>query len=351
MSAFSSSRGSVAARTALIFQLSHDGIEAFSECATEEKISSMGEDNASALRVVKKALGRKSPGEAPNPTVLFQASKRVRGNQMAKAAVEMLLWDYKAKAEGMPLDAILGSSRGYADAGIALGLGQVEDVKSRIGDALGRGYRRIKVKIERKGAVERLKQIRDSFPDIPLSADANGCFRLRRDLAILRRIDRFGLRYLEQPFGHPDLTDHSKLAKEVSTPICLDESVTSLETAREAIDLEAAKVINIKPGRVGGLRVSMEIARMARNARLSVWVGGMLETGVGRSFNVALASQSLVDLPGDTSPNDRYFAQDVVKNPFVMRNGRIKPNPGPGIGVRIDREFLSGVTVRSWEIF
>ncbi len=351
LSVFSSSRGSVAARSALILQLSQDGVEAFSECVTEKEVSSTGEDNASALRLIRKVLGGKIRGHPPSPTVFLQVAKRVRGNPMAKAAVEMLLWDYEAKAAGRPLDEVLGDSRGYADAGIALGLVPVGELITRIDEALGRGYRRIKVKIDRKSALERLGQIRDSFPEIRLSADANGCFTLRRDIATLKRIDKFDLQYLEQPLAPPGLFGHSKLAEKVSTPICLDESVTTLESAEEAIGLGAARVINIKPGRVGGLHVAMDITRIAREAGVNVWVGGMLETGVGRAFNVALASQRQVDLPGDTSPNDRYFERDIVKNPFAMRDGRVKPNQGPGIGVKMDGEFLRTVTVGSWKVF
>jgi len=338
------------ARNALILQLVHDGTEAFSECVTDETPSCTHEDNSSALQTIKEVIGARVRGEPPAPGEFLKAAEGVSGNQMAKAAVEMLLWDYRAKVEGLPLDRVLGGSRGYAEAGIALGLGREKEVESRIGDALERGYKRIKVKIDRKGALETLKGARDAFPEIPLSADANGCFELGRDLATLKRIDRFGLQYLEQPLGFDDLSDHSMLAKEISTPICLDESVTTLERAEEVLDIGAAKVINIKPGRVGGLTVAMEIAKRARARRAHVWVGGMLETGIGRAFNVALASQRLVDFPGDTSPNDRYFARDLVNNPFEMEGGRIRPNRGAGIGVELDRDLLAKVTLRSWKV-
>jgi O-succinylbenzoate synthase len=270
---------------------------------------------------------------------------------MAKAAVEMLLWDYRAKVDGAPLDETLGGSRGYADAGVAIGLGSEGEVRGRVNAALERGYKRVKVKIDRRGAYGTLGAIRDAFPDIPLSADANACFELPRDMAVLKRIDRFGLQYLEQPLGYEDLAGHSALAKEMSTPICLDESVTTLERASKALEIGAASVINVKPGRVGGLTVAMEIARLARAGGAHVWVGGMLETGVGRAFNVALASQREVDYPGDTSPNDRYFERDLAKNPFRMRGGKVRPNRGKGIGVELDQDFLASVTLRSWKVF
>ena len=351
ISAFSSSGGTMLERNALILQLAHGGTEALSECVTEETPSCTGEDNKTALRVIRDVLaGPVRPGP-PSPQRFLDAVEGVKGHQMAKAAVEMLLWDYRAKVDGVPLDEALGGSRGYADAGIAIGLGREGDVRARVGAALERGYKRIKVKIDREGAFKTLAAVRDAFPEIPLSADANACFELPRDIAALRRIDRFELQYLEQPLGYDDLPDHSRLAKEISTPICLDESVTTLERAREALETGAAKVINIKPGRVGGLKVSMEIARLARAMGAHVWVGGMLETGVGRAFNVALASQREVDYPGDTSPNDRYFERDLAKNPFKMRGGRVRPNGGRGIGVELDRDLLASVTLKSWKVF
>jgi len=350
LSAFSNRSGTVLARSALILQLTHDGAEAYSECVTDEAVSSTGEDNVTAVRAIKGALGEWLRGEPPSPEDFIAASRGVKGHRMAKAAIEMLLWDYVAKVKGLPIDRLLGQSRGYAEAGIALGLGGGVETRSMIEGALKRGYKRIKVKVDRK-AFERLKRVREAFPEIPLSADANGCFELRRDLAALKRLDRFELQYLEQPLGHADLLGHSRLAKEISTPICLDESVTTIEGAKEALRLKAARVINVKPGRVGGLSVAIEIARIARNGGAHVWVGGMLETGVGRAFNVALASQKRVDYPGDTSPNDRYFQRDLVKNPFAMEDGQVKPNPGSGIGVDLDRDFLASVTRRTWKIF
>jgi o-succinylbenzoate synthase len=350
LSAFSNSGGTTVARNALILQLAHGGTEALAECVTDEAPSCTGEDNATALRVIRDALAGSLSPHPPTPAEFLSGAEKVKGNQMAKAAVEMLLWDYQAKASGLSLDAALGGSRGYADTGIAIGLGREEEVVSWVGAAVERGYRRVKVKIDRKGAVRTLRAVRDAFPEIPLSADANACFSLRKDLKLLKGIDRFGLEYLEQPLGFDALADHSRLAEEVSTPICLDESVTTLEGAREALEMGAASVINVKPGRVGGLSVAMEIVRLARKSKAHVWVGGMLETGVGRAFNVALASQRLVDYPGDTSPNDRYFDRDLVENPFEMDDGRMRPNTGMGIGVRLDRGLLAEYTVDSWKL-
>jgi o-succinylbenzoate synthase len=348
LSPFTTSFGTEAERNALILQLDSDGIRAFAECVTSVGPYYSYEDNETAIHVIRDHLAGLLK-EMPTPEAFTEAADHIRGHSMAKAAVEMLLWDYHSKVRGVPLSRSLGTTKGYADVGISLGIDKREVTLKRVGDAVKRGYQRVKLKIERGKEYDIVKSVRDEFPEIPLSADANSCYRLK-DAPTLKRLDRFGLVYLEQPLEHDDLLDHAKLAKEISTPICLDESVTSSERAKQAFEIGAAQVVNVKPGRVGGLGNSLEIARIARHHKGHVWVGGMFETGVGRSFNVSLASTKLVDYPGDTSPNDKYFARDIVKNPFSMTDGRIKPNKGPGIGVELDEAFLARITVKSWKM-
>lgn len=351
LSAFANSRGTTLARRALILQLDGRDVKAVSECVTDESPSSTNEDNDTALRAITGKFAKELRDDLPSPEEFLRRVEGVKGHPMAKAAVEMLLWDHKAKVEGERLDSALGSPRGYAEAGIAIGLGSDRVVLSQARAALEDGFKRIKLKIEREGFYERLKAIRKAFPDAHLSADANACFTIPRDLAELRRLDELDLDYVEQPLRFDDIRGHANLAKEISTPICLDESVTTLARTKEILEKGAASVINVKPGRVGGLSVAADIARAAREAGAHVWVGGMLETGVGRAFNVALASQRMVDLPGDTSPNSRYFARDIVENPFSMHAGRVRPNAGAGAGVVLDREFLKRVTLKSWSVF
>ncbi|MDG6914629.1 MAG: o-succinylbenzoate synthase [Nitrososphaerota archaeon] len=348
-SPFSNSAGSTVARSALILELEHGGVTALSECVAGDTPSFTGEDNATALRDIRGFAGHLRDGPT-SPDEFLERTERVEGRQMAKAAVEMVLWDYLAKRAGRPLDRALGRSRGYAETGIAIGLEDPSRMVSEAKEAVARGYKRVKVKVARKGGVEALRRLREALPEFPLSADANGCFSFPGDLPALKEIDRFGLVYLEQPLGFGDLEGHARLAKEVSTPICLDETVLTLEGAEDALRIGAAEVINVKPGRVGGLSVAMEIARMARGRRAHAWVGGMLETGVGRASNVALASQPEFDYPGDTSPNDRYFERDIVRNPFEMRAGRLAPGEGPGIGVVVDAPALEAFTVGTWEL-
>lgn len=349
LSPFSNSGGTTLARSALVLELEHAGVTAFSECIAGETPSFTGEDNRTALHDVQ-GFAERLRREPPSPEEFLEGSGGLVGHQMSKAAVEMLLWDHRAKLAGRPLHRELGHSRGYAEAGVSIGLGEAAETVSRVGEAVARGYKRVKLKVRREGAVEMVASVRDAFPEPPLSVDANGCFSLPGDMALLKRLDSLELQYIEQPLGFDDLEGHAALAKELSTPICLDESVTSLRDAEDALRMGAAAVLNVKPGRVGGLSVALGIARLAREQGAHVWVGGMLETGVGRAFNVALASQPEVDYPGDISPNDRYFARDIVSNPFEMKGGTLSPNEGAGIGIEVDRATLGRFTVRIWEL-
>ncbi|MDA4121638.1 MAG: o-succinylbenzoate synthase [Thaumarchaeota archaeon] len=346
---FTTSFGTEAERNALILLLDSDGVKAQAECVASVAPYYSYEDNQTALHVIRDHFA-KLLKDLPTPQEFTLKADHVRGHNMAKAAVEMLLWDYHSKRKGVPLVRELGPSKGYADVGISLGIDKKEVTRKRVEAAVERGYQRVKLKIERGKEFDIVKSVRDVFPDIVLSADANSCYRLK-DAPAIKRLDRFGLVYLEQPLEHDDLLDHAKLAKEITTPICLDESVTSADRAAQAFDIGAAQVVNIKPGRVGGLGNSMEIAKIAKKHKGHVWIGGMFETGVGRSFNISLASSKLVDYPGDTSPNEKYFTRDIVKNPFTMTGGRIRPNKGPGVGIELDERYLEKVTVKSWKIF
>jgi O-succinylbenzoate synthase len=346
---FTTSFGTETERNALILRYTKGDVVAYSECVTSKDPLYSYEDNSTALHIIRRYLVKMMKDE-PSPAEFTEKARRIRGHNMAKSAVEMLLWDLQSKLSGIPLYKALGGSKGFAEVGISIGMSSPERMASLVQDALARGYRRIKVKIEKGREYEIIRTIRDRFPSIPLSADANSCYRLG-DLQILKKLDNFNLVYLEQPLQEDDILDHSRLAKELSTPICLDESITSVERARQAFEIGAAAVVNIKPGRLGGLTESLRVARLAMENGIHTWVGGMLETGIGRSFNVSLASSSLVDYPGDTSPNDKYFARDIVTNPFKMTDGMIKPNDGPGIGVQVDEPYLKTCTRRSWLLF
>lgn len=346
---FTTSFGTESNKVAYIFQLSGDGVDAFSECVTGLGPFYSYEDNETAFHIVKSYLAEMIK-DCPSPKEFLFRAQRIRGHNMAKGALEMLLWDYHAKREGKSIVQTLGRSKGYADVGISIGIETPEKMVKTIEGALERGYQRIKVKIARGKEIPILTAIRDTYPEIPLSVDANTDYTLK-DMETLKKLDRFNLLYIEQPLDHDDLVDHATLRKNIATPICLDESITSSDRARQAFEIGACEVINIKPGRVAGFTESLEIAKITRENGGHAWIGGMLETGIGRAFNVSLASNELIDYPGDTSPNDKYFARDIVKNPFSMKNGRIVPNTGPGIGVDVDLEYLKEMSINEGKLF
>lgn len=340
---FVTSFGAQDYRTAMIFEMKHNGITAFSEAVTDKEPFYSYEDNTTAFHIIEAYLAEQIK-DAPTPEKFIDRVKFVKGHLMAKAALEMLLWDYHAKEEGIPLYRYIGPTNGKAQVGISIGMAGPDEMKKQTSNAVEMGYKRIKVKIKKGREDEIVKNVRSAIGDFPLSVDANTDFSLE-DTEALKVLDKYNLVYMEQPLDHDDVMDHAELARRINTPICLDESIISRDRARKAISSRACTVINIKPGRVSGFTESLAIAKLAREHGIHTWVGGMLETGVGRAFNVALASSSFIDYPGDTSPNEKYFEKDIVKNPFKMENGFITPNEGPGIGVEIDRERLEKVTI------
>ncbi|MGC8645834.1 MAG: o-succinylbenzoate synthase [Thermoplasmata archaeon] len=345
---FKTSFGTQRTRDAVLLIYREKGMEAYSEAVTDNEPLYSYEDNYTLLHVIRDELmDFFSPDMEPDQ--FNSKASRIRGHNMAKSALEMLLWDINAKREGKSLSDFLGKSKGYADVGISIGMTSIDEELKIIEESLKLGYRRIKVKIERGYDLELLKRIRERFGGIPLSADANQAYG-RDDFSHLRELDKYELLYLEQPLPKEDILGHSLLKKEMKTPICLDESIETISAAVNAIEMGAVDVINIKPGRVGGLKNSLEIMEIARGNGIGVWIGGMLETGVGRAFNISLASNSLVNMPGDTSPNSRYFKKDITNETFSMKDGRIEPMKGDGIGVTIDFSYLKNVEVEGGRI-
>lgn len=271
----------------------------------------------------------------------------VRGHQMAKAALEMTFTGALAEQARKPLAKFLGGAKDRVETGVSVGIQPtVEQTLSLIDTHLAEGYRRIKVKIEPGWDLQVVAAIRERHPEISLMADANSAYTLD-DVAHLAQLDRFGLLMLEQPLTAGDLIDHAALQREMRTPICLDESIEDARDARQALQIGACKVINIKPGRVGGFAESKRIHDLAKNAGVPVWCGGMLETGIGRACNVALATLPNFRLPGDISASNRYWAEDIVDPPFVLQPGGTIAVPTRwGLGVRVKVPLVERLTVR-----
>jgi O-succinylbenzoate synthase len=266
---------------------------------------------------------------------------------MAKAALEMAFTAAQAEHARKPLFKFLGGTRDRVETGVSIGIQPTLDqLLALVAEHLQEGYRRIKIKIEPGWDTQAVGAVRERYPEIMLSADANAAYELE-DMDHLAELDRFGLLMLEQPLQPGDLIDHAALQQRMRTPICLDESIESARDARQALQIGACRVINVKPGRVGGFAESRRIHDLAAAAGVPVWCGGMLETGIGRAANLALASLPNFRLPGDLSASNRYWAEDVVDPPFTLKKGGLIDVPGRwGLGVRVKVDLVERLTVR-----
>ena len=267
----------------------------------------------------------------------------LHGHPMAKAALEMAILDAELRAAGVSLADHLGAVRTEVDCGVSVGIHEDPAELVEVVDGyLAEGYRRIKLKIEPGHDVEAVRAVRERFPAILLQVDANTAYTLG-DAPHLAKLDEFDLLLIEQPLAEDDVRGHAELARLLRTPICLDESITSSRSAEDAIALGACRIVNIKAGRVGGYLQARRIHDVCEARGVPVWCGGMLETGLGRAANVALAALPNFTLPGDTSASGRYYAQDITE-PFVLRDGRLDVPQGPGLGVTPIPEIVDGLT-------
>jgi o-succinylbenzoate synthase len=276
---------------------------------------------------------------------------KVRGHMMAKAGLEAALWDSFAKSQNISLSKMLGGTREKVDVGVSIGIQSSEnELIKKVEGYLAEGYKRIKIKISPGLDMQFIRALRKEFPGLLLQVDANSAYTLD-DTGLFKKMDEYDLSLIEQPLGYEDIFDHSKLQRELKTPICLDESIHSLEDTRAAIELGSCRIINIKPGRVGGFTESKLIHDYCASMKIPVWHGGMLESGIGRAGNVALASLSNFTLPGDISASKRYYKEDIVEPEFVVNpDGTMNVPVKPGIGVEVNMRMLEKVTVYK-EIF
>lgn len=349
---FRISSGSVSERRILLLELSDaDGARSWAECVAGEEPNYSPETIDTAWLAIRewlapRLLGRELPGpEAVAP--LLEAG--VRGHLMAKAALEMGCWALDAERRGVPLAERLGGTREAVATGISLGIqGSPEALVERAAEALAAGYRKVKLKIMPGADLEFVRAVREALgPAAPLMADANSAYSLA-DADHLARLDELGLMMIEQPLGPDDLVRHAELQRRLRTPVCLDESITGVERAEDMIALGSGRIVNVKPGRVGGFGASLAIHDLCAAHGVPVWCGGMLESGIGRAYNVALASLPNFSLPGDLSPSARYWARDVVRPEWTMdAAGMVRvPRDRPGLGVEPDRDRIDDLTVR-----
>lgn len=270
--------------------------------------------------------------EISHPDEVSEIFAPIRKNNMAKAAVEVAIWDLYAKRTDQSLSQALGGVTEQIEVGISIGIQTTtEKLLEVVGNYIQEGYKRIKVKIKPGYDIEVIKKLREAFPGVPLMADANSAYTLE-DFELLKQLDDYQLMMIEQPLANDDIVDHAKLQKQLNTPICLDESILSVADARKAIELGSTKVINIKIARVGGLTEAKKIHDLCMEKGIPVWCGGMLEAGIGRAHNIALTSLPNFTLPGDTAGSSHYWEEDIISPEIVVVNGYIEVPKGNGIG-------------------
>jgi O-succinylbenzoate synthase len=346
VSPFRTSFGTQTERDVLLVRACTPESEGWGECvAMAEPVYSSEYVDAAEAVIRDHLLPRLFAADDVSAQAVAPLLGPVKGHPMAKAAVETAILDAELRAAGVSLAHHLGAVRSAVDAGVSVGImDSVPALLDAVAAYLDEGYRRIKLKIEPGWDIEPVRAVRERFgDDVLLQVDANTAYDLG-DARHLARLDPFELLLIEQPLDEDDILGHAKLAKLIRTPVCLDESITSARSAAAAIELGACAIVNIKPGRVGGYLEARRIHDLCAAHGVPVWCGGMLETGVGRAANVALAALPNFTLPGDTSGSGRYYDTDITE-PFVLEDGRLRVPTGPGIGVEPIPDLLRTFTV------
>jgi O-succinylbenzoate synthase len=353
---FETSFGRIYDRTFVLVTVTADGVDGVGECVAEGNPFYSSETTATSWHILRDFIAPLVLGRAfAHPREVFPALQVIRGHNMAKAGIEMAVWDLYARQQGVPLCRALGGSDPFIQNGIASGVSigiqdSLEELAERVAIELAAGYRRIKIKIKPGWDLDAVEMIRHRFDGIPLMVDANAAYHLQ-DAPHLARLDPFELMMIEQPLDYDDVHDHAELQTRLRTPICLDESLHTVKIAGEAIRAGACRIINIKPGRVGGHAQSIDLHDLAAAHGIPVWHGGMLESGIGRAHNIHLSTLPNFTLPGDVAASRRYFAPDLIDPGIEVRpDGTIAVPTGPGLGVEIVSDRISAATEERLEL-
>jgi O-succinylbenzoate synthase len=345
---FETSFGREEVRETILVAVRSEGLTGWGEAATSAGPWYEYETVETCWHVLRDFLGPLVVGQdVAQVQDIARLMAPVRGHNLAKMGLESAVWDLLGQIRGQSISQLLGGTRKRVPVGVSIGVqGSVTELLDRIDGFWAQGYSRVKIKIRPDWDVEVVRQVRERFPEVPLMVDANSAYTLA-DAGHLIALDEFDLMMIEQPLAYDDLVDHAALQRRLRTPICLDESVPTLAAARAALALGSGRIVNIKPGRVGGLAAARAVHDLCREQGMPVWCGGMLETGIGRAHNVALASLPGFTLPGDISASARYFHQDIVDPPFVVNgDGTMTVPTGPGLGVAVLPDRLYAATCR-----
>ncbi len=335
-------------RIVLARVIDKDGTEGWGECTAGEGPFYSDEWTDGAWATLKEFLAPMVVGrEVACAAQIFSLMKPVRGHRMAKATIETACWEIEAKQAGLPLWKHLGGTLDEIPCGVSIGIQDTpNELLEKIAKELDAGYQRIKIKIKPGWDCDIVARVRERFGNIRLMGDANSAYTLA-DVPLFQDLDQFNLMMLEQPLSHNDIFDHAELQKQIKTPVCLDESIHSAEDARHAIGLGSCRIINVKLGRVGGHAEAKRIEQVCRKNHVPVWCGGMLESGVGRAHNIAMATLAGFTLPGDVSASSRYWADDIIDPPVtVTAQGTIIAPERPGLGFDVNMARVDSLTVR-----
>jgi o-succinylbenzoate synthase len=344
---FETSFGRIYDRECILIEVYSEGLIGLGECVADRDPGYAYETVGTSWHILQDFMIPALLGQdIPSAEALQGRLKPIKGHMMAKAGLEMALWDFLGKKDGKPLATLLGGPRSQILVGVSVGLQDSPEILvSTVSKYLESGYARIKLKIKPGRDVGDVQAVRQNFPDLKLQVDANSAYSLE-SAAALYPLDELDLLLIEQPLAEDDLWDHRTLQTQFKTPLCLDESITAPRHARQALEMESCRIINIKPGRVGGISQGIAIHDLCQAQDVPVWCGGMLETGVGRAANLALAGLPNFKLPGDISATERYYAQDITNEQFVLNaNSTIDVPTGPGLGVTIDPAALQQFTL------
>jgi O-succinylbenzoate synthase len=344
---FETSFGRETDRQCILITLQADGLTGYGECVATRDPGYNYETAGTAWHILKDFIAPLILGQDVTDAQDFQKRvEGVRGHHLAKAGVEMALWDLFGKQDGKSLKEMIGGTREKVEVGVSIGIQESASALVRTVESyLEKGYRRVKIKIKPGREVDETAAVRSAYPDLRLQVDANSAYTLETAEA-LKPLDELDLLLIEQPLYEDDIWDHRKLQAQFKTPICLDESILSPRHARYALEMEACKIINIKPARVAGLSQGIMIHDYCRARNVPVWCGGMLETGVGRASNLAIASLPSFILPGDISASDRYYQRDITYERFVLNDDSTIDVPnGHGLGITIDENALKQFTL------
>lgn len=344
---FETSFGRETNRQCVIIQIHSEGLVGYGECVATRDPGYNYETTGTSLHILKDFIAPLILGKDVKDALGFQERvSGIRGHHLAKAGVEMAIWDLLGKQAGKSLRELLGGVREKVEVGVSIGIQEsAQGLVRTAADFVKQGYARVKIKIKPGRDIEDTSAVRREFPNLRLQVDANSAYSMA-DAPKLKPLDKLNLLLIEQPLFEDDIWDHHKFQMQFETPVCLDESIITPRHARYAIEMKACRIINIKAGRLGGLSQGVMVHDLCQEHKMPVWCGGMLETGIGRASNLALASLPNFVLPGDVSASDRYYARDITHERFVLNSDSTIDVPrGAGLGVTIDEEALKAFSL------